>query len=105
MKFSNKYQKEVDDWVNDYVIGYWSPHEILARLTEETGEVARVINQIYGPKKKKGSEKLMDLKEEIGDVLFTICCLSNSLDIDLDECFNSAMDKCYNRDNKLYDKK
>ena len=50
-----KIQKEVDTWASQYKTGYWKPHEILARLTEEVGELAREINHVYGPKKKKDS--------------------------------------------------
>ena len=46
-------QKQVDEWAKQFKIPYWKPHEILARLTEETGELAREINHIYGPKKKE----------------------------------------------------
>lgn len=98
-------QKEVDDWVSQYKIGYWKPHEILARLTEETGEVAREINHLFGPKKKKSSEDVKELGDEIGDIFFTLTCLANSLDIDLDKSFNRVMDKCYGRDDSRFEKK
>jgi NTP pyrophosphatase (non-canonical NTP hydrolase) len=67
-----KIQDEVDKWINQYKIGYWKPHEILARLTEETGELAREINHIYGPKKKKLSEETKNLSDEIADIIFTL---------------------------------
>ncbi|VAW19675.1 MazG nucleotide pyrophosphohydrolase, partial [hydrothermal vent metagenome] len=70
-------QKEVDDWVSQYKIGYWAPHEILARLTEEVGELAREVNHIFGPKKKKDSEDSNEMADELADVLFTIICLAN----------------------------
>ena len=98
-------QKEVDDWVSQYKIGYWGPHEILARLTEETGELAREINHIYGPKKKKSSEEKKDISNEISDIIFTLSCLANSLNIDLDESFERVMNKCYDRDGDRFEKK
>lgn len=98
-------QKEVDVWVGQYVEGYWKPHEILARLTEEVGEVAREINHIYGPKKKKSTEETADLADEVADVIFTLSCLANSLDLDLDESFKRVMNKCYTRDDKRFVKK
>lgn len=98
-------QTEVDNWVKQYKIGYWKPHEILARLTEETGELAREINHIYGPKKKKSSEETKELTDEIADIFFTLSCLANSLDIDLDEAFKRVMDKCYGRDKDRFEKK
>jgi NTP pyrophosphatase (non-canonical NTP hydrolase) len=98
-------QKKVDEWVDQYKIGYWKPHEILARLTEEVGELAREVNHIYGPKKKKENENIADLGDEIGDVLFTLICLANSQKIDLDEVFSRIMDKCYQRDKDRFEKK
>jgi len=98
-------QKQVDDWVTQYKVGYWKPHEILARLTEETGELAREINHIYGPKKKKSSEETKELSEEMADIIFTICCLANSLELNLDESFQQVMNKCYGRDNTRFEKK
>lgn len=98
-------QKKVDDWVDQYKIGYWQPHEILARLTEEVGELAREVNHLYGPKKKKENEDKKDLGDEIGDVLFTLICLANSQKIDLDEVFDRIMDKCYKRDKDRFEKR
>ena len=97
-------QDEVDKWVSQYKIGYWKPHEILARLIEETGELAREINHIYGPKKKKSSEKTKELSDEIADIIFTLSCLANSLNLNLDESFQRVMDKCYKRDNNRFEK-
>ena len=61
-----KAQKQVDDWVRQYKVEYFKPLEIMARLTEEVGELAREINHRYGPKKKKDTE---DLKEETVDII------------------------------------
>ena len=98
-------QKQVDEWAQQFKIPYWTPHEILARLTEETGELAREINHIYGPKKKKSTEELKDMENEIADIIFTLCCLANSKNINLDEAFKRVMDKCYGRDKDRYEKK
>ena len=98
-------QKDVDKWTSQFDPQYWNPHEILARLIEETGELGREINHLYGPKKKKASEDINDLGQEMGDVIFTICCLANSKGIDLDEVWKKIIDKCYNRDNDRYKKK
>lgn len=97
-------QKEVDEWTRQFKIQYWKPHEILARLIEETGELAREINHLYGPKKKKSTEELKGLGEEIADLIFTLCCLANSQGIDLDEAFKRIMKKCYGRDSNRYEK-
>ena len=100
-----KKQKEVDDWIKLHKIEYFEPFEIMARLTEEVGELAREINHLYGPKKKKATEDLRELEEEIGDIIFTLVCLANSHDIDLDKSFDRAMDKCYGRDKERFEKK
>lgn len=99
------YQKQVDTWVSQYKIGYFKPLEILARLTEEVGELARELNHRFGPKKKKESEELKELGDEMADVIFTLVCLANSLNIDLDTHFQNAMDKCYGRDKNRFEKK
>lgn len=100
-----KIQKQVDKWVSQYKMGYWEPLEILARLVEETGELAREINHLYGSKRKKPEEDTKELADEIGDIIFTLCCLANSKGIDLDQAFQKVMDKYYNRDNSRYEKK
>lgn len=98
-------QREVDEWVKQYKMGYWKPLEILARLTEETGELARELNHRFGPKKKKDTEDTKDLEDEMADIVFTLCCLANSLDLDLDKGFERTMDKCYGRDKDRWEKK
>ncbi len=98
-------QKQVDKWVNRFTEGYWKPHEILARLTEETGELAREINNLYGPKKKKKTESVNELGDEIADVIFTLACLANSKNIDLDKSFQKMMDKLNKRDKNRWEKK
>ncbi len=100
-----KIQKEVDDWVGQYKLGYFKPFENLARLTEEVGEVAREINHQFGPKKKKVTEDKGDLEEELGDIIYTIVCLANSLNIDLDRAFKKVMKKVYSRDRDRWEKK
>ena len=98
-------QREVDDWVTQYKSGYWKPHEIMVRLMEETGELAREVNHRYGPKPKKASELTGELDEEMADIIFTLGCLANSLNIDLDAACRKAMDKCYGRDATRWEKK
>jgi len=98
-------QKQVDEWGNQYTEGYSKPLEILARLVEETGEVAREINHQFGPKKKKSTEKSSNLGDEIGDVIFTLACLANSLGIDIDKYFARVMKKYSQRDKNRFKKK
>ena len=99
-----KIQKQVDDWVQQYKVPYWQPLEIMARITEETGELARELNHRFGPKKKKSQEDKKEVGEEIGDMIFSLACLANSLNIDLEKSFDGVMEKCYNRDKERFDK-
>lgn len=98
-------QEEVDKWVSQFKSGYWSQFEIMTRLSEEVGELAREINHKYGQKKKKTNHEGSDIEEEIGDIIFTLACLANKEKIDLDECFKKAMAKCYGRDKDRFEKK
>lgn len=98
-------QKEVNDWVKRLKIGYFKPLEILARLAEEVGELARELNHRFGAKKKKVNEDSKEVGDEIADVIFTLICLANSLHIDLDKSFNKMMDKLNGRDKDRWEKK
>jgi NTP pyrophosphatase (non-canonical NTP hydrolase) len=101
-----KEQQEVDTWVREqFQTPYWHPFENLARLIEEVGELAREINQRYGVKKKKPTEELREVEDELGDILFTLICIANSLNIDLDQSFARAMEKCRTRDANRFEKK
>lgn len=98
-------QKEVDKWVKENTSGYWPALEQLARLTEETGEVARELNHIHGTKKKKSSEETKELGDELVDVIFTIICIANSHNIDLEEAWKKMVDEKMNkRDINRYQK-
>jgi len=99
------YQKEVDKWTSQFTVPYWKPHEILARITEETGELARLINHIYGPKPKKADEAKQELGEELADIIFAIVCMANSHGINLDDAFAGVIDKAWGRDNDRFAKK
>lgn len=101
----NKLQKGVDKWISQYKIGYFKPLEILARLTEEVGELARELNDRFGPKKKKPTEKKQEVGDEIADIFFTLICLANSLGINLDKSFEKMMKKLNTRDKKRYARK
>ena len=78
-------QNDVNKWTGQFTPQYWKPHEILARLIEETGELEREINHEFGPKKKKDSEEENTIGNEICDILFTLSCLANSQNIDLEK--------------------
>lgn len=100
-----KIQNDVHEWTSKYTPQYWPPHEIMTRLMEETGELAREVNHLHGVKKKKDSEETKELGDEMADILFTLCCLANSHNIDLDRFWEKTMDKCYGRDKDRFDKK
>ena len=97
-------QREIHEWTGQFKVQYWDPLEILAATTEETGELAREINHRFGAKKKKSSEDVKEVGEEIADIIFNLSCLANSLNIDLDEEFKKKMDKCYGRDNNRFER-
>lgn len=99
---SKRMQDAISDWNKETGWPYWQPHEILARLMEETGELARAINIGYGQKKKKANDAEVNIEEEMGDILFTLACLSNSLGFDMDRAFDLAYQKATGRDKTLY---
>ncbi|WP_078596897.1 nucleotide pyrophosphohydrolase [Evansella clarkii] len=103
-KTMQELQKEVDDYISQFKEGYFSPLAMMARLTEETGELAREINHYYGEKPKKSSEEEKTIEQEIGDLLFVLICLSNSLDIDMEEAFDIVMEKFRTRDKDRWTK-
>ena len=98
-----KYQKQVDDWFQKQGWEYWQPMAILARLTEEVGEFARLINDRFGTKDKKPEETKQKAEEEIGDIIFTLICFANAHDIDLDEAIQASIDKVIERDADRFD--
>lgn len=98
-------QQEVDDYIQQFKIGYFSPLGQMARLTEEVGELAREVNHHYGEKKKKVSENPKTVEEELGDVLFVTIIMANSLGIDLTEAFTRNMDKFNRRDRFRFERK
>lgn len=98
------YQKEVDAWFKEKGWEYWEPLAITARLFEEGGEFARLVNHVYGPKKKKLDEKVQDMEEEMGDIIYTLICFANSHNINLDEALRKSLDKVTQRDTNRYSK-
>lgn len=98
-------QTAIDDWISQYDAGYWSPLANLARLSEEVGELAREINHAHGPKTKKSSEAAGSIAEELGDIIFTVATLANSLEIDLEEVVRGNLEKVTKRDEARWKKK
>ena len=97
MKIKNV-QKEVDDWINEHGVRYFNELTNMAQLTEEVGEVARIIARRYGEQSEKESDKDKDLGEELADVMFVVLCLANQTGIDLQDAFDKKMDKKAKRD-------
>jgi len=100
-----QFQAEVDKWTGQFDPQYWPPHQILTRLMEEVGELAREVNHRFGSKKKKAGEEDRQLGDEMADIIFTLACLANSQGIDLSDHMQRIIDKCYKRDNDRYEKK
>jgi NTP pyrophosphatase (non-canonical NTP hydrolase) len=101
----SKVQRDVHEFTKQFEPQYWPPLEMMARLSEETGEVAREINHSYGHKKKKPGEETRGLGGELVDIIFTVGCIANSQGIDLGEEWERMMDKLYKRDSNRYEKK
>lgn len=99
------HQKQIDDLVQPYAVPYWSLHENLARLVEEVGELARLINHLEGPKPKKATEAKQEFPGELGDILFTVICIANSQNVDLDDALSKTLEKARTRDKDRFEKK
>ena len=91
-------QKSVDDWIRQQTPGYFQPLQMIARLTEELGELARAVSYEFGEKKPKPGEKPDDVAGELSDLIFVAICLANSMQIDLDEAWKGLLTKLYQRD-------
>lgn len=94
----NILQKKVDDWIKKYGVRYFNELTNMAQLTEEVGEVARIISRVYGEQSPKKNEKINDLSEELADVLFVLICLANQTGVDLEKAFEEKLNKKTKRD-------
>jgi len=92
-------QKLVDDWIKTYGVRYFNELTNMAQLTEEVGEVARIISRRYGEQSEKESDKNKDLGDEMADVLWVLICLANQTGIDLEKALIKNLDKKTKRDN------
>lgn len=97
-------QNEVDEYISQFKEGYFSPLAMLARMSEEVGELAREINHYYGEKPKKDTEETRTVEQELGDIFFVLVCFANSLNIDLQEAFDLVMEKFRTRDKDRWTK-
>ena len=91
-------QEVVDKWINNHGVRYFNELTNMAQLTEEVGEVARIIARRYGEQSEKLSDKDKDLGEELADVLFVVLCLANQTDVNLQEAFDKKLDLKTSRD-------
>ena len=98
----DEFQADVDAWIEQVGGGYWSPHANLARIAEEVGELARLINHQYGPKPKKATEAAQEMGEELADIVFATICLANSEGINLGVHLQRCIEKVWLRDRDRY---
>lgn len=91
-------QQAVDEWINEHGVRYFDELTNMAQLTEEVGEVARIIARRYGEQSEKESDKQKDLGEELADVMFVVLCLANQTGIDLKASFDKKLDLKAKRD-------
>ena len=91
-------QAQVDAWIKTYGVRYFNELTNMAILTEEVGEVARLIARIYGEQSFKESDKQKDLADEMADVLWVLICLANQTGVDLTAAFQKNLQKKTERD-------
>lgn len=95
-------QLEVDNWIKEHGVRYFNELTNMAQLTEEVGEVARIIARRYGEQSEKESDKTKDLGEELADVMFVVLCLANQTGIDLQEAFDRKLNIKTTRDRERH---
>ena len=95
-------QENVDRWIKEYGVRYFNELTDMAILTEEVGEVARIIARRYGEQSFKESDKQIDLADELADVLWVLICLANQTGVDLTEALQKNIDKKTSRDNRRH---
>ena len=91
-------QQQVDHWIKTIGVRYFHQLTNMAILTEEVGELARIIARRYGEQSEKESDKNHDLGDEMADVLWVLMCLANQCDVDLTEALQKNIEKKTNRD-------
>jgi len=95
-------QKVVDDWIKAHGVRYFNELTNMAQLTEEVGEVARIIARRYGEQSEKESDKNKDLGEELADVMFVVLCLANQTGVNLEEAFHEKLELKTKRDHNRH---
>ena len=97
-----KAQKKVDDWIKEHGIRYFDELTNMAQLSEEVGEVARIISRRYGEQSEKESDKSKDLGEELADVIFVTLCLANQTGVNLQKAFDKKIRLKSKRDHERH---
>ena len=95
-------QQQVDEWIKEYGVRYFNELTNMALLTEEVGELARVIARRYGEQSSKENEKDSSLSEELADVLFVLVCIANQTGTNLTEAFAQTIQKKTARDSRRH---
>lgn len=91
-------QRLVDEWIKKYGVRYFNELTNMAILTEEVGEVARIISRTYGEQSSKKTDEGKKLADELADVLFVLICIANQTGVDLQDAFKRTIEKKTNRD-------
>ncbi len=91
-------QKKVDNWIKKHGVRYFNELTNMAQLTEEVGEVARIIARKYGEQSFKKSDEKISLDDELSDVLFVLLCLANQTGVDLQKSFDKRLKQKAKRD-------
>jgi NTP pyrophosphatase (non-canonical NTP hydrolase) len=97
-----KAQKLVDEWIKTNGVRYFNELTNLAILTEEVGEVARLMSRMYGEQSFKESDKNKDLGDELADVMFVLICIANQTGVNLTEALQKNLDKKTSRDSERH---
>lgn len=99
-----KAQKQIDEWIKEHGVRYFNELTNMALLTEEVGELARVIARTYGEQSFKKKDEKVNLADEMADVLFVLICLANQTNVNLTEAFEKNMQKKTSRDKTRHKK-
>ena len=91
-------QTKVDNWIKEHGVRYFNELTNMAQLTEEVGEVARIIARKYGEQSFKKSDEKISLDDELSDVLFVLLCLANQTGVDLQKSFDKRLEQKAKRD-------
>ncbi|MEO8762123.1 MAG: nucleotide pyrophosphohydrolase [Bacteroidia bacterium] len=95
-------QQKIDDWIKTYGVRYFNELTNMAILTEEVGEVARIMSRRYGEQSEKESDKNKNLGDELADVMFVLMCIANQTGVDLEKALEENLQKKTSRDSERH---